>query len=324
MGSVKTCCCANCGKEVADQDNWVTALVSLLPGAVSTTKFVKKDGKLLYYLCMDCEKKYKSITNGSNRYPETVAGVQAVLSGKDDSFKRSESDYVEGDDDRDHTADKKKDRILMAASAVALVIGFLLIAADAASVGAVFVLIGLIMLPLSLKAYFGDRNREYVRYIDNSSTLILLKRNPEINKAVKIVEAKDIEIKHEEEKLHYASATVGGFTTGGFYTTGGYDYVASAKKNGKFCLKFENHAIWRIQLDDDLYEQAKRSPIAGYLNNEKQIVLRSNIPLSAEEEKQMLNDMQSTGYIRNEIINKRLPTQQKCKEILDWMCGKDA
>ena len=73
MGLFKRSYCAGCGKPVG-----------------GPTKFVKKNGKLLYYLCMDCESAYKRITNGSNDYPDTEAGLKAVMAGTDTSFTRSE------------------------------------------------------------------------------------------------------------------------------------------------------------------------------------------------------------------------------------------
>ena len=76
MGLFKKSYCANCGKPVG-----------------GPTKFVKKNGKLLYYLCMDCESAYKKVTNGADNYPDTQDGVKAVIAGKDTSFTRSK--YIE-------------------------------------------------------------------------------------------------------------------------------------------------------------------------------------------------------------------------------------
>lgn len=297
--------CANCGKQVAGY-----------------TKFVKKNGKLLYYLCLDCEEKYKRVTNGSNHYPDTPAEVQAVIAGRDKSFKRSDSDPLESEDTRDHSADKKKDLIVLIGGILALVLGVVIGLSE--TIGAIFALVGIILSVMAIKAYGDDNRRVNVRFDEKTSTLFLLKRDPEVAKAVKIVADEDIQMIHEEEQLHYASATVGGITTGGFYTTGGQDYAASRGKNGFFRLEFEKHIILQIQLTDALYEQAKHSLIAGYLNEKKQIEMKQHVTLTKEEEETMMIKYQVSGWVGNEIANKGKPTKEKCKAILAWMCGNDA
>lgn len=306
MGLFKRSYCANCGKQVAGY-----------------TKFVRKNGKLLYYLCMDCEEKYKRITNGSNHYPDTPAEVQAVISGRIKSFNRSDSDPLEPADDSDHTADKKKDLLVLLGCIAALVLGFLLMKAGESSVGAILMVPGLLLFIPAIRAYLQDRNRETMRYDGKTCTLFLLNRSPDAAKAIKIVADEDLAMRKEEEQLHYASATVGGITTGGFYTTGGGIRTKSLGKTGFFRLEFEGHDIWQIQLNDALYEQAKRSALARYLNEKKQIEVKISAPMTDEEVEQTLITYEASGMLTNKALNKGRPTREKCQAILDWMCGKN-
>lgn len=108
----------------------------------------------------------------------------------------------------------------------------------------------------------------FVSFDYNSEILTVSKRDPEIAKSIKIVNDKDVTIDYEPEKLHIGAVTVGGVTTGGTYTTGGYHYISSIKDNGKCSLEYCDNLIKKIQLSKDLYEQAKTSDIAEYLDKE--------------------------------------------------------
>ena len=160
---------------------------------------------------------------------------------------------------------------------------------------------------------------KFISYSKDTYTLTLIKRDPLIAKAVKITDARDYSIKYEPEKIHIGAVTVGGVTTGGAYTTGGYNYVAGSHKNGLCNLYYVDQLISKIQLSDELYEQAINSDIAPFVNDAKQIEVISSVPISEQEAQLAIDNMKSTGYAGNDFLNKGRPTKEKCVRIMNWM-----
>ena len=194
--------------------------------------------------------------------------------------------------------------------------------------GAFLFLFGIIFIPLGISILKGNEFHKTLDFAKmdekDSSMLILSGRNPILRKQILIKADYDYNVKYIPEELHYASATVGGVTTGGFYKTGGEHQVTSAGKNGFCRLEYGKYFISTIQLTDELYKLAKASPISGYLNSKKQIVVKDHVNLSDVETKRMIDQYEKTGYIGNEFAKKGMPTYEKCKAIRDWICGKDA
>ncbi len=153
-------------------------------------------------------------------------------------------------------------------------------------------------------------NKLFTRDYNDCMTLNV--RSPQIKSFVKIVPVKEISVAHESEKLHYGSVTTGSATVGGTYTTGGYDYVKDVKKTGKYKLEtWRGGSIDTIQLNHDMYLQAKKSNIAEYLNDKEQIVVVPPADLSD------VLIYKTQGRFSTE----RYPDYEKCKKILDWISG---
>ena len=168
--------------------------------------------------------------------------------------------------------------------------------------------------------------KEYVKFDEKTATLTILERNPEIAKAVKIVNDKNISVGYEPEKLHYGSVSVGGVTTGGFYKTGGYNTFSSSGKSGYVYLDYLGHMIRYIQLDNQLYELAQGSSIAAYLNGSKQIQVVNPVSLSIDDVKGVFDSSGHLGAGANTVMQKSkqgYPSHQKCWEILHWICGEN-
>ena len=121
----------------------------------------------------------------------------------------------------------------------------------------------------------------YVDYIPTQHTLVLKKRGPELSKAIKILDDRDYKISYKPEEYIFTSVTVGGITTGGVDKIGGYNYISGSTKTGKYQLWYIDKLVRNIRLSDELFEQAKESLIAEYLNmTTKEIVVISSVSLS--------------------------------------------
>lgn len=154
---------------------------------------------------------------------------------------------------------------------------------------------------------------------NDTFTLTVTKRSPALTQVLQIKDAQNYTVKYKPEELHVGAVTVGGITTGGAYTTGGYHYVSNAQNNGLCNLYYLNEPISRIQLPPSLYEQAKSSDIAPYLNDKMQIEVIADVPISQQETQAAINSMKATGFAGNSFINKGRPTKKKCLQIVGWL-----
>ncbi len=165
--------------------------------------------------------------------------------------------------------------------------------------------------------------------------LYVKKRGSVWKKFVKIKKAENVHLGYEAQKLHYGSATVGGVTSGGFYTTGGYNKVIATENSGKCFLEFAGNAaimdkmIRYIDLSDALYEEAKYSPIAKYLNHTaRRIEVFEQVQRTKEETDALVShaiDLATGKALIGgmSLDDKRgYPTREKCRLILDWICDE--
>ena len=173
-------------------------------------------------------------------------------------------------------------------------------------------------------------------FSSSNGTLRLDKRGKIWKKFIKIKQAKNLLLGYEPTKIHYGSATVGGVTTGGFYTTGGYNKIVSSDNSGKYELMFGNmetssegytKPIARIMLTDKLYREAENSSIAKYLNAESRSIEMHSKVFYSEEDKEILlkkaNQLATGAPLTSGMsldYTQHLPTYEKCKDILDWIC----
>ena len=160
-------------------------------------------------------------------------------------------------------------------------------------------------------------------FLLDENILTLHKRDPRILKYIVKEEIVNYSVKHKDEKLHYGSATVGGVTTGGFYTTGGYNYIDGKWKDGFYKILCGTEEVTKIILSDDLYEQAKNSPISDYLNKYKQIEVVEKDTRSFAEQMASLElaskNLSATGFEGNEIRKRGRPNEEKANKILAWI-----
>lgn len=170
-----------------------------------------------------------------------------------------------------------------------------------------------------------SRTAAYVDYIPAQSVLKVKKRGPELSKAIKILDDKDYTISYKPEEYIFTSATVGGITTGGVDKIGGYSYISGSTKTGKYQLWYIDKLIRRIQLSDTLFAQAKKSPIAEYLDKTtKEIVVISTV--SPSYATQMLL---RAGHTNSALDNMRreskagYPSYEKCIKIMNWLCSDE-
>ena len=165
----------------------------------------------------------------------------------------------------------------------------------------------------------------YVDYIPTQHTLVLKKRGPELSKAIKILDDRDYKISYKPEEYIFTSVTVGGITTGGVDKIGGYNYISGSTKTGKYQLWYIDKLVRNIRLSDELFEQAKESLIAEYLNmSTKEIVVISSVSLSYTT--RMLLDTGHTDYAFDNITKESkagYPTYEKCIKIMNWLCSNE-
>lgn len=175
-------------------------------------------------------------------------------------------------------------------------------------------------------------------FSSGDGTLRLDRRGEIWNKFIKIKQAKNLQLGYETTKVHFGFATVGGVTTGGFYTTGGYNKIVSSTNSGKYELMFGNNEtsseghtepIVRIILTEKLYKEAENSAVAKYLNASSRSVEMHNKVYYSEVDKEILmnkvNKLVAGAPLTSGMsldYTEGLPTYEKCKEVLDWICEK--
>ena len=177
---------------------------------------------------------------------------------------------------------------------------------------------------------------DYISCSDNKfdKTLTLKVRSPEIGRVLKILPDYDYQTTYKPKSIVYTGATVGGITTGGFHEEGGYEYVSGKTKNGKFNIYYGSdkvHPVKAIRLTNDLYQKAKSSKIARYLNKRKEIevIIPPFSGAGGETRKKMVSSAGQTGNfalaqsLAEEEITKGYPSFSKCEEIVRWLCGED-
>lgn len=167
-------------------------------------------------------------------------------------------------------------------------------------------------------------------YDESTKTIELKQRSEAILKYLSIIEDKDYNVRHVDEKIHVGAVTVGGVTTGGVYTTGGYDRFVSSGEKLDTCMLYFNrlaksYIVEYVKLNDSLFDEAKHSSIAEYLDDERRIVVKNELPsLTAEERKEMLNEMDSvgskTGYYVTGYSRREHPSISKANAIVSWVC----
>ena len=160
-------------------------------------------------------------------------------------------------------------------------------------------------------------------YVD---TLYLKKRSSVIQKRVKIVEDRNVVTAYNPKQTHIGAVSVGGVVSGGTYTTGGNYYVAHSEKNGRYKLVYSENdksssTINKIQLTDELFQQAKNSSIKEYLDEKKkQIVVVSEVYLSGYDMMWKMANLQTGNFGLTEAEKAGYPSYEKCQAILNWIC----
>lgn len=167
--------------------------------------------------------------------------------------------------------------------------------------------------------------RGVATYDSNNRVLTLKKRGSSLTGALAIKDDKNYFISYKPEKYIYTSATVGGITTGGVTKTGGYNYISGSQKSGKYQILYYDDLVSRIALTEELFLQAKESPIAKYLDEStKEIVVIQPIQTSL-----VTKSLLASGNI-NAAMNLGMkeskegyPSYEKCTAILNWICTSD-
>ena len=166
-------------------------------------------------------------------------------------------------------------KVMIAIGGIALLAGLFSFSVSG-GLAAFLILGGLIVLFLGISINAANKvaqAEKYVSYDEATSSLTLNERNPAIRNGVSLVADNNIPTAYEPEAINYTSVTVGGVTTGGAYKTGGYNYISSTKKNGLYRMTYgKSSIIGTIQLDESLFQLAKSSPIAPYLNEKSRLL----------------------------------------------------
>ena len=146
-----------------------------------------------------------------------------------------------------------------------------------------------------------------VNYVVDTNILYVSKTGPVLTNCLKIVEARDIITKYEEEKTHFGAVTVGGVTTGGTYKTGGYSYNTVGEKNGYYLLLYYGSPVCRVEFtNEEVIQKCKKSNAGSHLyGNSIQIY-----------------DPEVAKYSPHTPPSKESPSYKMCKDVLDFLCEK--
>lgn len=165
-----------------------------------------------------------------------------------------------------------------------------------------------------------------LRFEKKTRTLFIAQRGPELRWFIDLAQVYDNYNTYVPEKTHIGAVTVGGVTSGGIYKTGGYTTVNFEKKKGYCKLKYyangktgSYETVRRIQLTDELYEEAQNSPISQYLDaKNKQIIVEDDVKMSEYETQCFLHDLAAQTYDSRRFKSGD-PTFEKGHAIKGWL-----
>lgn len=205
--------------------------------------------------------------------------------------------------------------------------------------GAVFFMAIVIIIAVAIAHGFTERDKavrekaaiaaasRYYKLDKSSGTLFISGRKKAFSKIIVIRPYKLYEDAYKPKQLVYTGVTIGSFTTGSFHEEGGYRYTVGSKSTDKYFMtvldKGDEVAFNRIQLTDELYEQAIKSSIKQYLNpNTKQIEITGTYVQSAGTSA-AVKAGNTTAYeysVSRDVVS-AMPTYEKCKAIANWVCN---
>ncbi len=164
----------------------------------------------------------------------------------------------------------------------------------------------------------------YMTYDSKKGEVQIKKRGVPLCLAISVQEVVDRVTRYAPEKLHFGAVTVGGVTTGGTYKTGGF-YQGEKIHTGKYALVYNNSFIKTIKLPPELVEEAKKASIKKYLDQDGKIVVvddtKATDGLPADIAVNLAkNSMDAYLAYTQPYKWSHYPSQEKCKEILDWLC----
>ncbi len=146
-----------------------------------------------------------------------------------------------------------------------------------------------------------------VTYDANKAILHVSKTSPLFASVLKINEARDINVKHEEEVIHVGAVRVGSAVSGGAYKTGGYDYQVVGDKNGHYVIEYCGFPVHDIDFDNkEILQKCKNSNASKYIDGNGILVYSSS-----RSRKKGDASKESPSYIR-------------CKTIYDFLCEKES
>lgn len=176
-----------------------------------------------------------------------------------------------------------------------------------------------------LKQYAHIEKQYDIDKIGSYKVLVLNQQMPQFADAFFIEKDIITPMHYNPEKYIYTSATVGGITTGGIDKVGGNYVEGKAVDSGRCILKYWGEKVQRIQLNDELFKKAQNSIIEKYLNDKMQIVVEDE-PNTTIKAAAVLA-AQATGlhsWVTQDLMHDGYPSEQKCREIISWICECDA
>lgn len=166
----------------------------------------------------------------------------------------------------------------------------------------------------------------------SGSTLYIDKRSSKLENSFSIKKHIVKNYQYNEEKIHVGAVSVGGVATGGVYKTGG-DYSVKNLKTDRFELmynyvneledKMYEVSVDKIVLSPELLTLAQNSNIAPYISGNKIIILE-DVKLSDYAIMLTAKGDKDKAWSQAEIEkNEGFPTEEKAKQIKEWLCTDD-
>lgn len=160
--------------------------------------------------------------------------------------------------------------------------------------------------------------------------LTVKKRCPENSEAFGVKDYRRHRYSDVPAKLVYTGATVGGITTGGVHLSGGYTAVANGEKSGRCILLYSWYNGTDVQTDVvetiTVSNKNYNKKISKYLCDEKIIVVDDKAKTKmAGALAYMKMDAKSSSTLNmyETAIIDDYPSEEKCLEIISWICGID-
>lgn len=133
----------------------------------------------------------------------------------------------------------------------------------------------------AIKAEKAEKLTSYFSFDGGNNVFTIHKFHPDIGKYISMRRYEILHTGYQPETVSYTSVTVGNVTTGGVSKNDAYTYISGTSKTDKYKLEYLGKEIKAIRLgNDDVKNRAKQLGMEKYMNNNGDIIVVKDMPIS--------------------------------------------